>query len=112
MPLIIFAGVMVFGANPINEKNYEVSSPQAEINNQLKTSCVQTFDNIIVPISMGELKPSQLASEKWREFEVQKCATNHTQWEKSSIYYQGEINWERLIQEEEKRLKSIMENKK
>jgi len=79
-----------------------VTVPLGETNSQAKILCVNTFDNIIVPILNGEMKPSQIASEQWREFEVQKCATNHSQWEKYSIYSDTQINWDRLIEEENK----------
>jgi len=89
VPLLL--GILIFVTVPLGESNN---------NHQAKISCVNTFDNIIVPIINGEMKPSQLASEQWRKFEVQKCATNHSQWEKSSIYFDGSINWELLIANE------------
>jgi len=76
--------------------------------------CVQTFDEYIVPILSGESPPSERASAAWNEFTLEKCATNHTQWEDLSLNqdYIQVIGWDLFIQNEQAALAQQEEKQK
>jgi len=76
--------------------------------------CIQIFDEFIIPILLGQSLPSERASEAWKEFELEKCATNHAQWEELSLnqdYIQA-VGWDLFIQREQATLAQQEEEQK
>lgn len=70
---------------------------------QTNYKCVQIFDNFIMPIMHGQTLPSEKASKAWKEFELEKCPTNHAQWEDLSLNqdYIQTVGWDSFIQSEQ-----------
>ena len=90
---IFFVGTTVFSNM---EQNLE----------QTNYKCVEIFDNYIMPIMLGQASPSKKASNAWKNFELEKCATNHTQWEElsSNQDYIQKAGWDAFIQNEQSTL--------
>ncbi len=85
----------------IDAPSAAAEKPKVDTNDQVKISCAQTFDKVIVPTLTGELKPSQISKQHWEKFLAAQCATNHAQWINNSFYADQPINWEILLKEEE-----------
>jgi len=73
---------------------------------QTNSRCAQIFDNDIVPVLLGQTLPSVQASEAWRQFELEQCATKHAQWEDRSANkgYIEQAGWAGFIKSEQRTL--------
>ena len=87
---IVVIGIIFFVEQDLEQTNYD---------------CVQTFDNVLIPFMTGQISASPQVSLAIRDFELNRCASNHAQWEEDSVNYQFlNGNWDIMIKNEEQTL--------